>query len=92
MNWLKGKIKGNLEISQKEIAIKIYISQEHVGHFIDILWYRKNFAQWVPYVLMTGMKAQRLKICQQLLLCCENKDEAFFQIIVTADEMWMHHY
>jgi hypothetical protein len=33
---------------------------------------------------------ESFKICQQL--CCENKDDAFFQIIVTADEMWMHHY
>jgi len=41
---------------------------------------------------MTGMKALRLKICQQLPLYRENKDEAFFQIIVTADEMWVHHY
>jgi hypothetical protein len=41
---------------------------------------------------MTGRKAQRLEICQQLLLCFENKDEAFFQTIVTAYEMWMHHY
>jgi hypothetical protein len=41
---------------------------------------------------MAGMKAQRLKICQQLQLCHENKDEAFFQIIMIADEMWMHHY
>jgi hypothetical protein len=62
-----------------------------VGHFIDIPLYQKIFAQWVPYALMMGMKAQRLKICQQLLLCHENKD-AFFKIIVTADEMWMHHY
>jgi len=41
----------------------------------------------VGYVLMTGMKAPRLKICQQLLLRRENKGEAFFKIIVTADEM-----
>jgi hypothetical protein len=58
-----------------------------VGHIIDNLSYQKLFAQWVPFVLMPGMKAQKLKICQQLLLCCENKDEAFLQIIVTADEM-----
>jgi len=37
MNRLKGKIKENVQIIQKEIAIKIGISQEHVGHFIDIL-------------------------------------------------------
>ena len=36
MNWLKGKIKENLQISQKEIAIRIGILQEHVSHFIDI--------------------------------------------------------
>ena len=57
MNWLKGKIKESLQISQKQTDVKIGISQEHVGHFIDILWYQ-IFAQWVPYVLMTGMEAQ----------------------------------
>jgi len=36
MIWLKGKIKENLQISQKEIAIRIGILQEHMGHFIDV--------------------------------------------------------
>jgi hypothetical protein len=29
----------------------------------------------------------RLDICQHFLLCYENEDEAFLQIIMTADEM-----
>jgi len=38
------------------------------------------------------MKASKAEICQQLLSHYENEDEEFFQNIMTADKMWVHHY
>ncbi|XP_070617038.1 protein GVQW3-like isoform X1 [Erythrolamprus reginae] len=44
-------IKDNQQITQREIAAKLGISQERVGHIMDILQYRKVCARWVPRIL-----------------------------------------
>lgn len=50
-------IKDNRQITQREIAAKLGISQERVGHIIDVLQYRKVCARWVPRMLMPEMYA-----------------------------------
>jgi hypothetical protein len=84
-------IKDNQCITQRETAVKLGISQEHVGQIIDVLQYQKVCATWVPHMLMAEMKASRVEICQQLLSHYENEDEEFLHSIVTADKTWVHH-
>jgi hypothetical protein len=43
-------IKDNQRPTQRETAVKLGISQECVGHIIDVLQYRKVCARWVPQI------------------------------------------
>lgn len=88
-------IKDNRQITQKKTAVKLGISQEHVGHITDVLQYRKVLARRVPHMLMANTKTLRVEICQQFLSHYENKGEKFLHNMVnmvTADKTWMHHY
>jgi hypothetical protein len=85
-------IKDNQRITQREVAVKLGISQECMGHITDVLQYRMVCAKGVPHMLMVEMKASRVGIRQQLLSCCEKEEEEFLHNIVTADEMWVRHY
>jgi histone-lysine N-methyltransferase SETMAR len=85
-------IKDNRQIIQREIFVKLGISQECMGHIINVLQYQKVCARWVPYMLTVEMKASRVEICQQLLSHYEKEGEEFLHNIMTADETWVHHY
>jgi histone-lysine N-methyltransferase SETMAR len=56
------------------------------------LGYRKVCARWVPRMLTIKMKAERLRICQQVLLRYETEGDTFLNNIVTGDESWVHYY
>jgi histone-lysine N-methyltransferase SETMAR len=85
-------IKDSRWIIQRDIAAKLGISQERVSHMIAVLQYRKICARWVPRMLTAEMKASRVIVCQQLLSQYEKQGEEFLHSVVTADEMWVHHY
>ena len=72
-------ICGNRHIKQKEIAVALGISKERVGHIIDVLGFRKVCARWVPHMLSDEMKAERVRISQELLECFEKEGEDFFK-------------
>jgi hypothetical protein len=38
-------IKDNRRITQRDMAVKLSISQEHMGHIIAVLWYQKVCAR-----------------------------------------------
>jgi hypothetical protein len=71
-------IKHNRWITQRENAVKLHISQECVGHIIDVLQCWKVCARWVPRVLTVEMEASRVEICKELLSCFEEEAEEFF--------------
>jgi hypothetical protein len=52
-------IKDNQQTTQRETAVKLGISQECVGHIIDVLQYQKVCVRWVPHMLMAEMEASR---------------------------------
>jgi hypothetical protein len=47
-------IKDNELIIQREIAVKLGISEERVGHIVVVLQYRKVCGRWVPPMLTAG--------------------------------------
>jgi hypothetical protein len=85
-------IKDNCRTTWSNISIKLGISEEHLGHVIEVLQYRKVCEQWAPYMLTEVMKALRVNTCQELPSCYENKHEEFLHSIVTADKTWVHQY
>lgn len=79
-------IKDNQQIIQMEIAVKLGISQDHMGHIIAILHYLNIFARWIACMLKTEMKASRVKIFLEFLSCFKNEGDEFLYFIVTADK------
>jgi predicted HTH transcriptional regulator len=71
-------IKENQWITERGIAAKLGISQEHVNHIIAVLQYQKVCARWVARMLTAGMKASRVEVCQQLLSCYGRMVRNFF--------------
>jgi len=85
-------IQENRRIKQRDIALKLGISQERVHHIIETLNYRKVCARWVPRQLTDPMKGHRKTVAQELLNRYRLKGDDFFKNIATGDESWVHHY
>jgi len=60
-------IQENRRIKQRNIALKLGISQERAHHVIEILNYRKVCTSWVPRQLTDPMKEHRKTVAQELL-------------------------
>ena len=60
-------IQENRRIKQRDIALKLGISQERVHHITETLNYRKVCARWVPRQLTDFMKEHRKTVAQELL-------------------------
>ena len=58
---------------------------------IDILKYRKLCARWVPKMLSSENKSQRLSTSSTILSRYEEEGEEFLAKIVTGDETWVHY-
>ena len=86
-------IVANRRVKQKHIANAVDISKERVHHIIKVhLGYRKVSVRWVPRQLTVEMKAQRKRICTQLLERFTHDGERFLWSIITGDDSWVHHY
>ena len=59
-------IQKNRRIKQRDIALKLSISQERVHHIIEMLNYRKFCARCVPRQLTDLMKEHRKTVAQEL--------------------------
>jgi len=77
----------NCQIRQKDIVLKLAISKERVGHFINRLWFWKVCDRWVPQKLTDEMKAERVRVSRELLHCSEEEGEQFLWWIV-SDRWW----
>lgn len=78
-------IKDDWLITHREIAVKIGISEECVGHIIDVCQYWKICARWILHMLTAEVKASGGEICQQLLSSFENAGEEFLHCIMTVN-------
>ena len=71
--------------------VKISVgSEEKIVH--DHLHMRMVSARWVPRLLTTFQKLERVKCSQALLDMCQGNQEDFFNRLITQDETWVHHY
>ncbi|KAH8375066.1 hypothetical protein KR009_006846, partial [Drosophila setifemur] len=53
---------------------------------------RKLCARWVPHVLTSDQKKERVDVSEDnFALLNRNKCE-FFRRLITVDETWIHHY
>jgi hypothetical protein len=59
--WVDELTRENQRTTQTEIAVKIVISQERVGHIIDIRGYRKICARWARRMFMAVSLSSKFK-------------------------------
>ena len=85
-------IQENHKIKQRDIVLKLGISQEKVHHIIETLNNRKVCARWFPRQLTNPMKEHRKTVAHELLNQYRLKMDDFFKNIATGDESWLHHY
>jgi len=85
-------IQENRRIKQKDIALKLGISQESVHHINETLNYRKVCARWVPRQLTDPMKEHRKSVVQELLNRYLLEWYDFLKNTATGAEFWVHHY
>lgn len=74
-------IKNNQQVTQREIAVKLGISQQHMDHIIDVLQYWRVYAKWVLCMLTAEMKASRMEFFQQL--SCYRSNSEMLSFIVS---------
>ena len=73
------------------IAVRLNIGKETVRCIVpEDLGKRKICARFVPHVLTTEQKQERVVYCQDLLLM--GQDECFWENIITGDETWCFTY
>ena len=70
-------ISGNRRIKQKETDVALGISNDRGGHIIGVLGFRKFCARWVPRMLSDEMKAERVRISQEILERFEKKARTY---------------
>ena len=72
-------------------ADRLNIGKETVCRIVtEDLRKRKICARFVPHVLTTEQKQERVVYCQDLLLM--GQDECFWENIITSDETWCFAY
>lgn len=86
------KIRGNLRITQRQLARKLGFTYGTVNEIIKKMNYRRIYAKWVPKLLTTDMKAARKEVVEQLLARYYREAEEFMRNIVTGYESWARNY
>ncbi|CAK9816246.1 Histone-lysine N-methyltransferase SETMAR [Anthophora plagiata] len=90
---IDGLIRDNRRITVEMIAEEVPVSVGTVHNVIqNNLKYRKTCAKWVSRQLTDAHKESRLSISQDLKQQSLIEGDAFFERIVTSDEVWIHHY
>lgn len=80
-------------IKVHELADIAKISDERVRNILhDHLHMKKLSARWVPRLLTTDQKHQRMNLSKQCLQLFQRNPDEFLRRFVTVDETWVHHY
>jgi histone-lysine N-methyltransferase SETMAR len=86
-------LESDRRLTVAEIAGEVGISYGSTFAIIpDKLGFRKVCARWVPCLLTSEQKLNRLQVCQHLLAKCREEGDLFLTHIITCDETWVHHY
>lgn len=79
------------EWTQTELAFELNISQSSVSRALNELGYHRVASRYVPYQMTCQVRAQRVRIVQQLYQTFEN-DRRFFERTIAIDEMIIRNY
>jgi histone-lysine N-methyltransferase SETMAR len=83
----------NRRVTVIEIANEMMISVGSVEKIIhDKLGMSKVCARWVPRMLTTEMKQNRVECSREVLTCMQADFDDFYSRLVTGDETWIHHW
>ena len=86
-------VMGNRRIKVHQIAEEVGISVGSVETILhEKLGLSKVCARWVPRMLTSVQKADRVEASRELLAYYESDPDGFCSRIVTGDETWLHHW
>src|SRR5262249_30982438 len=88
------------EIIQSDRRVSVRRIADDVGESIGTVWkiiheelrMNKLATRWVPRILTTPQKADRVTICRENLDTLRAGREDFLDSIVTGDESWVYYY
>lgn len=90
---VENMVLADRRIGVKQISDTLQISVGSVHSIIhDQLNMNKVSARWVPRMLTSLQKQNRMNISQQLLERVDTEKDGFFTRLVTMDEVWVYHY
>jgi hypothetical protein len=79
-------------ITPRQLAHSLSLNKGSVSHIIQDLVYSKVCTRCVPQSLTVKWKTKRRAISSTLLVCFQAQGETFPSWIITADEIWLHHF
>lgn len=86
-------IKADRRLKVREIVEATGISNDSVYKIAtEVLGMRKLSARWVPHLLSSEQKFDRLLCSQENLVLFQDNPKDFVRRLVTVDETWIHYY
>ena len=86
-------VLGNRKLNLREIVETLVISESSVFTILyESLQMRKLFSKWVPRLLTSDQKQQRVEYSEHCLELFKRGNKDFLSCYVTMDETWIHHY
>lgn len=86
-------LQTNRRITIREVASITGISLRQLHEIItNNLQMRKLTARWVPRLLTTAQRNNRVEACKELLRMSADIGESFWDRLITEDETWLPHY
>ena len=81
------------QISIRRVTYELGIPKTTIHEIMNNhMGMKKVCTRWVPKLLTSLQRANRVDCCQELLQQNEGNPAKFFDGIVTSDESWTHHY
>ena len=84
---LENALKEKPNATTRELARRLGSTHQTINSQLRALGYRKVLSVWIPHELRDSDRANRMSICQSLLLRPHRKD--FLRNVVTGDESWV---
>ena len=84
---LKALIEADPSKTTREVAVEIEVDHSTVVRHLKQIEKSKKLDKWMPHALNDNKKNRRFEVSFTLLL--RNKNDPFFERIVTCDEKWI---
>jgi hypothetical protein len=79
-------------ITTRQLVRSLSLNKGSVSHIIQDLGYSKVCTRCVPQSLAVKWETKRTTISFTLLVCFKAQGKTFPSWIITADEIWFHHF